>query len=117
MWGDSASELTGVKTVRPTTKPMMTLTKGMITRFNGPPRSPDHTISPTYRAIGTIVRLAEVRAATSNLLTMLSNGTLTPPAIVRYSLKDFQEAVRRADGEAGQQKVLLDFSERSVESP
>ena len=61
--------------------------------------------------------LAEVRAATSDLLTMLSNGALTPPAIVRYSFKDFQEAVRLADGEAGQQKVLLDFSERSVESP
>src|SRR5947207_11194753 len=61
--------------------------------------------------------LAEVRAATSDLLTMLSNGPLTPPAIVRYSFKDFQEAVRLADGEAGQQKVLLDFSERSVESP
>jgi NADPH:quinone reductase-like Zn-dependent oxidoreductase len=57
--------------------------------------------------------LAEVRAATSDLLTMLSNGTLTPPAIVRYSLKDFQEAVHLADGEAGQQKVLLDFSERA----
>jgi NADPH2:quinone reductase len=56
--------------------------------------------------------LAEVRAATSDLLTMLSNGALTPPAVVRYSLKDFQEAVRLADGEAGQQKVLLDFSER-----
>jgi hypothetical protein len=28
---------------------------------------------------------------------------------VRYSFKDFQEAVRLADGEAGQQKVLLDF--------
>jgi hypothetical protein len=40
----------------------------------------------------------------------LSNGALTPPAIVRYSFKDFQEAVRLADGEAGQQKVLLDFS-------
>ena len=61
--------------------------------------------------------LAEVRAATSDLLTMLSNGALTPPAIVRYSFKDFQEAVRLADGEAGQQKVLLDFSERSVEGP
>src|ERR1700722_19434239 len=56
-------------------------------------------------------RLAEVRAATSDLLSMLSNGTLTPPAVVRYSVKDFQEAVRLADGEAGQQKVLLDFSE------
>jgi NADPH2:quinone reductase len=55
--------------------------------------------------------LAEVRAATSSLLTMLSNGALTPPAIVRYPLKDFQEAVRLADGEAGQEKVLLDFSE------
>ena len=55
--------------------------------------------------------LAEVRAATSDLLTMLSNGALTPPAIVRYPLKDFQEAVRLADGEAGQEKVLLDFSE------
>ena len=33
--------------------------------------------------------LAEVRAATSDLLTMLSNGALTPPAIVRYSFKDF----------------------------
>src|SRR5215510_14265769 len=57
--------------------------------------------------------LAEVRAATSDLLTLLSNGALTAPATVRYSLKDFQEAVRLADGEAGQQKVLLDFSERA----
>jgi len=57
--------------------------------------------------------LAEVRAATSDLLTMLSNGALTPPAIGRFSFKDFQEAVRLADGEAGQQKVLLDFSERA----
>jgi NADPH2:quinone reductase len=55
--------------------------------------------------------LAEVRAATSDLLSMLANGALTPPATVRYSLKDFEEAVRLADGEAGQQKVLLDFSE------
>jgi NADPH:quinone reductase-like Zn-dependent oxidoreductase len=55
--------------------------------------------------------LAEVREATSNLLKMLSNGTLTPPATVQYSLRDFQEAIRLADGEAGQQKVLLDFSE------
>jgi NADPH2:quinone reductase len=55
--------------------------------------------------------LAEVRTATSNLLTMLLNGALTAPAVVRYSSKDFQEAVRLADGEAGQQKVLLDFSE------
>jgi NADPH2:quinone reductase len=57
--------------------------------------------------------LAEVRAATSDLLTMLSNGALTPPTTVRYSFKDFQEAVRLADGETGQQKVLLDFSERA----
>jgi NADPH:quinone reductase-like Zn-dependent oxidoreductase len=55
--------------------------------------------------------LAEVRAAASDLLTMLSDGALTPPSTVRFSLKDFQEAVRLADGEAGQQKVLLDFSE------
>jgi NADPH2:quinone reductase len=55
--------------------------------------------------------LAEVRAATSDLLSMLAKGTLTPPAIVRYPLKDFQEAIRLADGEAGQEKVLLDFSE------
>jgi len=41
----------------------------------------------------------------------LSNGTLAPPAFVQYPAKDFQEAVRLADGEAGQQKVLLDFSE------
>src|SRR4051794_28847232 len=58
--------------------------------------------------------LAEVRAATGDLLTMLSKGALTPPAIVRYSFKDFQEAVRLADGEAGQQKILLDFSERAA---
>ena len=57
--------------------------------------------------------LAEVRAATSDLLTMLANGALTPPAVVRYSVKDFQEAVRLADGESGQQKVLLEFSERT----
>jgi transposase InsO family protein len=55
--------------------------------------------------------LAEVRAATSDLLTMLAKGPLTPPATVRYPLKDFQEAVRLADGEAGQEKVLLDFSD------
>ena len=55
--------------------------------------------------------LAEVRAATSDLLTLFANGGLAPPSIVRYSLKDFQEAVSLADGEAGQQKVLLDFSE------
>ena len=55
--------------------------------------------------------LAEVRAATSDLLTMLSKGALTLPATVRYSLKDFQEAVRLADGAPGQEKVLLDFSE------
>jgi NADPH:quinone reductase-like Zn-dependent oxidoreductase len=53
--------------------------------------------------------LAEVRAATSDLLTRLSNGALMAPATVRYSFKDFEEAVRLADGEAGQQKVLLDF--------
>jgi NADPH:quinone reductase-like Zn-dependent oxidoreductase len=57
--------------------------------------------------------LAEVRAATSNLLTMFSNGALTPPAIVRFPVKDFQEAIQLADGEAGQQKVLLGFSERA----
>jgi NADPH:quinone reductase-like Zn-dependent oxidoreductase len=55
--------------------------------------------------------LAEVRVATSDLLTMFSSGALTPPASVRYSVKDFQEAVRLADGEAGQEKVLLDFSD------
>jgi NADPH2:quinone reductase len=55
--------------------------------------------------------LAEMRAAISDLLTMLSNGALTPPATVRYSLKDFRGAVRLADGEAGQEKVLLDFRE------
>jgi hypothetical protein len=37
-----------------------------------------------------------------------------PPVIVRYSLKDFQEAVRLADGEAGQEKVLLDFSDEGT---
>ena len=58
--------------------------------------------------------LAAVGAATSNLLTMLSNRALTAPATVRYSLKDFQEAVRLADGEAGQQKVLLDFAEGAL---
>jgi NADPH2:quinone reductase len=41
----------------------------------------------------------------------LSSGALTPPESVRYSIKEFQEAVHLADGEAGQQKVLLDFSE------
>src|SRR5947209_4186584 len=57
--------------------------------------------------------LVEMQAATRDLLTMLSNGALTPPATVRYSLKNFQEAVRLADGEAGQEKVLLDFSEKA----
>ncbi|MEG9438920.1 hypothetical protein JAO29_22520, partial [Edaphobacter sp. HDX4] len=55
--------------------------------------------------------LAKVRTAMVNLLTMLSIGALTPPAIVRYSAKDFQEAVHLADGEAGQEKVFPDFSD------
>jgi hypothetical protein len=38
-------------------------------------------------------------------------GSTTSPASVRYSVKDFQEAVSLADGEAGQEKVLLDFSD------
>ena len=42
--------------------------------------------------------LAEVRTATSDLLTMLSNGALTPPAIVRYSLKDNRAVVIHALG-------------------
>ncbi|HLH06505.1 MAG TPA: zinc-dependent alcohol dehydrogenase family protein [Terriglobales bacterium] len=54
--------------------------------------------------------LAEVRTATIELLTLLSKGVLTSPVSVRYPVKDFQEAVRLADGEAGQEKVLLDFS-------
>jgi NADPH2:quinone reductase len=54
--------------------------------------------------------LAEIRTAVSDLLTMLLKGALTPPASVRYSVNDFQEAVELADGEAGQEKVLLDFS-------
>jgi NADPH2:quinone reductase len=41
---------------------------------------------------------------------MLSKRALTPPTSVRYSVKDFHEAVRLADGEAGQEKVLLDFA-------
>jgi NADPH2:quinone reductase len=41
---------------------------------------------------------------------MFSKGALRPPTSVRYSVKDFQEAVSLADGEAGQEKVLLDFS-------
>jgi NADPH:quinone reductase-like Zn-dependent oxidoreductase len=55
--------------------------------------------------------LTEIRAATSDLLAMLSKGTLTPPASVRYPVKNFQEAISLADGEAGQEKVLLDFSD------
>ena len=47
-----------------------------------------------------------IGAAVTPLLFLLSEDEL------RYALKDFQEAVRLADGEAGQEKVLLDFSER-----
>ena len=54
--------------------------------------------------------LAVVRTATSEILAMVANGALTLPATVRFAVKDFREAVRLADGEAGQQKVLLDFS-------
>jgi len=55
--------------------------------------------------------LTEIRAATGELLDMLSKGALTPPASARYPVKNFQEAVSHADGEAGQEKVLLDFSD------
>jgi NADPH:quinone reductase-like Zn-dependent oxidoreductase len=58
--------------------------------------------------------LAEVRAATSNILTLLANRALTPPAIARYPFEDFEEAVSLADAETGQEKVLLDFSERAA---
>ena len=51
-----------------------------------------------------------MRAATSDLLTVLSNGALTAPASAPYFIGDFQKAVRLADSVAGQQKVLLDFS-------
>jgi NADPH2:quinone reductase len=50
-----------------------------------------------------------MKLMSSDLLTMFSKGALTPPTSVRYSVKVFQEAVRLADGEAGQEKVLLDF--------
>jgi hypothetical protein len=40
---------------------------------------------------------------------MPPHSLVESPAIVRYSLKDFQEAARLADSEAGQEKVLLDF--------
>jgi NADPH:quinone reductase-like Zn-dependent oxidoreductase len=55
--------------------------------------------------------LSELRGATSDLLTMLSNGALRPPESVRCPIANFQEAVHLADGESGQQKVLLDFSQ------
>ena len=58
---DSATKLTGMKTIRLTPKPMIALMIGMIMRFNGPPRSPDQTMSPPYKTIGTIVRNAVVQ--------------------------------------------------------
>src|ERR1700745_729308 len=54
--------------------------------------------------LGSPPPLAKARAATSDLLTMLSKGALTPPASVRYSVRDFQEAISLADGEPGQEK-------------
>ena len=51
--------------------------------------------------------LSEIRAATADLLALLAKGALTPPASVRYPVKNFMEAVSLADGEAGQEKVLL----------
>ena len=65
--------------------------------------------SPRWVAPSRSLKCGQRRA----ISTMLSNGALTPPTIVRYSFKDFQEAVRLADGETGQQKVLLDLSERA----
>jgi NADPH2:quinone reductase len=54
--------------------------------------------------------IAQVRQTLAELLLMLAEGKLSTPATESYPLSQFQDAVHLADGESGQQKILLDFS-------
>jgi NADPH:quinone reductase-like Zn-dependent oxidoreductase len=54
--------------------------------------------------------IAQVRQTLTELLSMLAEGKLTTPATKRYPMTQFKDAIHLADGESGQQKILLDFS-------
>ncbi len=51
--------------------------------------------------------------ANSDRIAIMASIPLKSGSLRSISVTSFQEAVRLADGEAGQQKVLLDFSERA----
>ena len=44
---------------------------------------------------------------------MAGAGRTSSSTLRESSYRDFQEATRLADGEAGQEKVLLDFSDKA----
>jgi NADPH:quinone reductase-like Zn-dependent oxidoreductase len=53
---------------------------------------------------------SNVRLAMTELMSRLASGQLSTPQTNRIPVSRFQEAIRLADGESGQQKILLDFS-------
>ena len=50
-----------------------------------------------------------LRAAVTEILSLLNDGQLTTPKTTIFPVTDYGEAVRVADGEAGDRKVLLRF--------
>jgi NADPH:quinone reductase-like Zn-dependent oxidoreductase len=51
-----------------------------------------------------------VRSTMTELLSFLADRKLSTPPTKRISVSQFQEAMKQADGESGQQKILFDFS-------
>jgi hypothetical protein len=61
--------------------------------------------------------IAQVSQTLAGLLLMLAEGKLSTPATKRYPMSQFQDAVHLADGESGQQYILLDVLGLSRERP
>lgn len=50
-----------------------------------------------------------LRAAMTEVLSLLERGTLTVPEVMIFDARDYLNALRLADGQAGDKKVLLKF--------
>ena len=50
-----------------------------------------------------------LRASVAEIISLLAAGTLTVPQTSVFSVNDYRDALRTADGEAGDRKILLHF--------
>jgi NADPH2:quinone reductase len=50
-----------------------------------------------------------LRASVAEILSLLSAGTLTVPQATVIPVSDYRDALRIADGEAGDKKILVRF--------